>query len=316
MKKIFLPAGLMVYLVFINACKKVQANTSRAISQKKQFNTHWNAGKAELNHYELTQARYGELHKGHAVLVFVTEPFLKKKQVKPDGHSSDSIQVLKTNRLHRFTTGVYDYSLMNSTFTPIQIESFQHSIKITTTVQDWCGHVFSQFNLKGDDYRIRSFSYFESESDQDQEISASFHEDEVLNRIRIAPQSLPRGKIKVIASSFYTRLLHKDIGVVDATASLSNNKNHYFATGKATSKLTSYEIDYPSYGRKVSYVFEEKFPHKIIGWQEEYYSGFTSTKKLISRAKLKKNFMLAYWSKNGLKDAKLRVQLGLKKNWL
>ncbi|MEX2379219.1 MAG: hypothetical protein WD530_00630 [Vicingaceae bacterium] len=36
------------------------------------FNNYWFSGNAELSSYELKEARYGEIRKGEAVLVFVT----------------------------------------------------------------------------------------------------------------------------------------------------------------------------------------------------------------------------------------------------
>ena len=59
---------------------------------------YWNQGKAELTSFELQQARYGELHPGSAVLIFVTEPFSKTKQVKlddPRRAPDDAVEVLK-----------------------------------------------------------------------------------------------------------------------------------------------------------------------------------------------------------------------------
>ena len=37
-----------------------------------QFNDYWYAGDAELTRYALQQVRYGEVHEGDAVLIFVT----------------------------------------------------------------------------------------------------------------------------------------------------------------------------------------------------------------------------------------------------
>ena len=36
---------------------------------------YWDRGQAEVARYDLVQTRYGEPREGHAVLVFVTEPF-------------------------------------------------------------------------------------------------------------------------------------------------------------------------------------------------------------------------------------------------
>ncbi|MDP7238046.1 MAG: hypothetical protein QGI34_15090, partial [Candidatus Latescibacteria bacterium] len=39
------------------------------------FGDYWYQGKAEITSYTLKQARYGEIHDGHVVLIFVTEDF-------------------------------------------------------------------------------------------------------------------------------------------------------------------------------------------------------------------------------------------------
>ena len=81
------------------------------------FNSYWHAGKAELSKYSLQQSRYGELHEGHAVLVFVTERMNPKKQVKADRPGADTVPVLKLNATRKFNTGIYPYSVMTSVFT-------------------------------------------------------------------------------------------------------------------------------------------------------------------------------------------------------
>ncbi|MGB5358593.1 MAG: septum formation inhibitor Maf, partial [Eudoraea sp.] len=70
-----------------------------------EFKEYWYAGEAEITSYKLEQARYGELREGHAVLIFVTEPFLADKQVKADRSNSENIQVLKFNSTKKYFTG-------------------------------------------------------------------------------------------------------------------------------------------------------------------------------------------------------------------
>src|SRR5947208_4024310 len=78
-----------------------------------KFKEYWYKGKAELDRYSLTQARYGQTHEGEAVLIFVTEPFLKDKQVKYEhGVSKERLNVLKLNFTKRFFTGIYPYTLI------------------------------------------------------------------------------------------------------------------------------------------------------------------------------------------------------------
>ncbi len=57
-------------------------NNSLSNIEIEQFKGYWYQGKAELTRYQLEQARYGEIHSGDAVLIFVTENFLLDKQVK------------------------------------------------------------------------------------------------------------------------------------------------------------------------------------------------------------------------------------------
>ncbi len=81
------------------------------------FDSYWYQGKAELTRYALRQARYGETHDGEVVLIFVTEDFLPKLQVKHEaGDAADAISVLKLNAYRRFYTGIYPYTVMTSSF--------------------------------------------------------------------------------------------------------------------------------------------------------------------------------------------------------
>src|SRR5688572_8355489 len=104
-----------------------------------RFGRYWYQGKAELTRYALEQARYGELHKGDAVLVFVTEPFLPEKQVKLErGDPARGVSVLKLNSTRKFFTGIYPYSVMTSTFTPVDFGK-TGTLKVTSSTQEWCG---------------------------------------------------------------------------------------------------------------------------------------------------------------------------------
>ena len=91
-----------------------------ADAEHTQFNEYWYAGLAEVSGYDLLQSRYGEIHEGKAAMIFVTEPFSKKKQVKldnPGQAGKDNTSVLKLNSTRKFLTGIYPYSMMTSVFT-------------------------------------------------------------------------------------------------------------------------------------------------------------------------------------------------------
>jgi len=79
----------------------------------------WGDGQAELSGYDLTFPRYGQLRRGVAVTIFVTETFSNTLRVKADPGKhppSDEFPVMKLNLIEDYQTGVYDYNDMTSSF--------------------------------------------------------------------------------------------------------------------------------------------------------------------------------------------------------
>ena len=263
------------------------------------FNNYWYKGKAELCSYDYFINRYDEPRKGYQVFIFVTEDLSKSKQVKLDDAGKagdDRVPVLKLNALQRFQTGIYDYSVMSSLFTPVDINNFKHSLKATTTVQDWCGHVFTQLNLKNDKYHVAQFSYFESEGDKMSDTEGvAMLEDEVFTRLRIKPESLVSSNVKIIPNLTYTRLRHKPIAPQNASIEIKEN-------GK---NLKTCVVNYPEKKRRLEVSFEATSPYKIMGFKE--FDG----DKVMSESKLRKSVMSAYWSEHDVKSEPLRTALGL-----
>jgi len=171
-------------------------------------NNYWSQGKAEVNVYEVSQNRYQENHSGQLVSVFVTEDFLTDKQVKNEHYvNENSAWILKNIQLKKFTTGVYDYSLFNSVFTPIDRNKFPKSLKVSASSQEWCGTMYTQFNLiSNTDYKVEHNSYFETEGDKTTRIKKSYLEDEVFNVLRMNPLLLPLGTIQLIPPANYIQL--------------------------------------------------------------------------------------------------------------
>ena len=76
---IILAVFLPIIMIFLG-CSGVNSNQNPMIFPvSEKFGDYWYQGKAELNRFELSQVRYGEIRKGDAVLIFVTEDFLKDK---------------------------------------------------------------------------------------------------------------------------------------------------------------------------------------------------------------------------------------------
>ena len=281
--------------------KNHQATTSTetsVISKNDTFNNYWYSGKAEISSYALKQARYGEIRDGEVVLVFVTEPFSLSKQVKLDNAQkagNDNVSVMKLNHVRKFNTGIYDYSIITSTFTPINSKKHPFTIKATTSIQEWCGHTFTQLNLGDNTYNFKQFSYFEADGDQERTINAALLEEDLMTRIRINKGQLIEGEINLIPSTIYSRFNYKKMDVEKATISKTTLEN----------KLI-YSIKYLNIDRTISIDVEKEFPYKILGWSENDGTG------LITTATLKASSNEPYWKQKKLTDASKRKELKLK----
>ncbi|MEK6223912.1 MAG: hypothetical protein N2A97_03490, partial [Thermodesulfobacteriales bacterium] len=127
--------AIFALLATFSVVESQELSGSSAVVDSEEFKAYWYDGKAEITSYKLEQARYGELHEGYAVLVFVTEDFSKSKQVKldnPQNANGDDVKVLKLNRIKKFDTGIYRYSMMDSVFTPIYIGEYPNTLKVTS----------------------------------------------------------------------------------------------------------------------------------------------------------------------------------------
>ncbi len=305
---------LLFFLVLFSACKE-QVGKAEHISHKdndmnlskakpvrntlsERFKDYWYSGKAEITSFKLEQARYGELRSGSAVLIYVTEPFLADKQVKADRSNPNNVSVLKLNSTKKFLTGIYPYSIMNSSFYPVSDN--QHAIKLTASVQEWCGQVFTQLNNR-DKFEVSSFSYFEAEGDKTITLDKTHLENEIWNKIRIDPNNLPVGNITMIPSMEYVRLAHKPLKAYEARAEMKTEANQ-----------NTYIITYPELDRTLAISFNATFPYAIESWSETYTSGFgANAQTLTTKATKIKTLKRAYWQENKNSDVFLRDSLGL-----
>lgn len=300
-------SGFIFLFVILTSCKSETENTAKlaaVINSKKikdsvnnitkpkqplskDFKTYWYANEAEISSYKLQQYRYGELREGTAILVYVTEDFLPNKQVKADKYNPKNIPVLKLNATKKFVTGIYPYSIMQSTFYPVA--NNQHALKVSTSIQEWCGHVYTQLNNKND-FEITTHSYFESEADYTSSIEKTILENELWTQLRINPKTLPTGNLKIVPSLESTRLNHYKIKAYNANAVLKNN---------------SYTLTYPELNRTLIINFNSNFPFDILSW-EETVSGSTTTATKLETLKSD------YWNKKSTTNEVLREQLQLK----
>ncbi len=300
MKQIINTYTLTFFSFLFFFCSKPEIKKERVknnlvkIKKHSNFNTYWYSGKAEITSYKLSQVRYGEIYKGTTVNIFVTEEFLPEKQVKADHQNEKNIPILKLNSTKKFTTGIYPYSLMTSTFSPIDIN--KKTLKISFSSQEWCGNTFAQLNNKNE-YQIQFYSYFESNSDKKIALKKDILENELWNQLRISPEKIPVGELQIIPSFEYLSLHHKKFQAYKAVASLVKNEEYLM-----------YTINYPSLKRKLSIQLTEGFPFTIESWEEEITS---RGKALRTKAKKIKTIQSAYWRKSGVADVDERKILGL-----
>jgi len=257
----------------------------------KAFRSYWYMGSAEINSFVLSQERYGELRDGEAVLIFVTEDFLKDEQVKANIRTPEVIPVLKFNSTKSFQTGIYPYSVMQSAFYPVRM--FSEGLKVTSSVQEWCGQTYTQLNNR-ENFEIKSHSYFEGEADQEFELESAVLENSIWTLIRINPEELPLGTFSAIPDIAYLQMYHKPLKSYQAHAELSSDS------------LYHYKINYPKLNRSLNIDFETTSPFKIVGWQEVQLD-----KGLSSVAQLKASVQLPYWQLNKAKDSIYRNDLKL-----
>ncbi len=272
-----------------------------------EFAEYWYAGNAELTRYTLEQARYGEIHDGEAVLIFVTEDFLTDKQVKFEGgeRGENVKSVLKLNATRKFYTGIYPYSMMTSVFSPVDGSK---TLKVTTTSQEWCGHTFSQLNLKRNRYQGVLHSYFMDEGDQQFSVNDVLLEDEIWTRIRLDPDKLPIGNISLVPNTMFLRLNHREFDVESAEATIQTISDPSISTNK----LKKYRLVYQDFHRTLEITFDSVFPHTIYAWEEEVESGFGKDKKTLTTKAVRTHSMNSpYWGQHNVADAPLRKKLGL-----
>jgi hypothetical protein len=276
-------------------------------ADRDDFGKYWYNGQAEITRYQLEQARYGEIRQGDAVLIYVTEDFLKDKQVKYEyGSKDNATTVLKLNFTKKFYTGIYPYSIMSSIFTPV--DGISPTLKVTSSSQEWCGHTFVQLNHRDDHIRVLLRSYFQAEGDRDFSLDAAYMEDEIWTEIRLAPEQLPRGDIEIIPGMQFARLRHVPIKIEKAHAKLQSAASPQLSD----QPLSQYSLHYPALNRQLTILFETSFPHQIVGWEERYKSGSGAGEKtLISKATRTHSIRSDYWNRNKESDSQLRQELGI-----
>ncbi len=289
---------ILIFLFSLSGCSNQNLQTENGIGISEESKKYWYTGEAEITSFRINQARYGEIREGDAVMIFVTEDFSKDGYTKTDKPGSESLPVLKMNFTKNFVTGIYPYSIMTSTFIPF--ENYGPVLKISCSVQEWCGHVYMQLtNKKQMEYLVHS--YFENENVADGKIESALTEDEIWNLIRIYPESIPEGSQQVIPPFHFLRMKHFEMKTY--TCEISKTVSD---TG-----ISAITMDYPELQRTMKIYYQSEFPRQITGWQESYPDGQGDNPPiLISTGERIRTIRSPYWTKNKSSDEIIRKELG------
>ncbi len=122
-------------------------------------------------------------------------------------------------------------------------------------------------------------------------------EDEVFNRIRLAPESLPIGPTQALPSSLDIRLYHLPVKPLDAEGRLED-----LPDGERR-----YTLRY-SDGTELRVRFGADFPRPILGWEKARNVG---GQQMTTKATRRSVEQWPYWRYNNLEDTTYRRQLGL-----
>src|SRR5688500_8504025 len=116
--------SLPVLLLVLSLAGGNAAAAETVAAPSPAFMQYWKSGLAELTSYDVAAERYGEMRKGQGVMVFVYEEINADTRIKVESAKTPPakrIPVLKLNNVLKFSTGVYDYSIMTSVFAGLTV---------------------------------------------------------------------------------------------------------------------------------------------------------------------------------------------------
>lgn len=236
------------------------------LAKDQAFQQYWNTGLSEVNTYEVTQTIDTSQKTRQAQLIFRIVDFDTKKHGQATSlNKSESTTVLKQNLIQKIDTGVYEYSLMNSTFTPTNYVVFPHALKVEYAKQNTQGQEYSQVDWQGQTFLYKRKSDFQPKAQQDTSVKTAWLEDEIWNRVRLSPQTLPDGEIEMIPSLEYLHTTNQKVEAISCKATLEEKTDSL-----SKQVLKNYTIEYPEKHRKVSIQFEAQFPYKILNWESSF----------------------------------------------
>ena len=301
---------------FIGSCHSPVAQPVRTSLPPPEFDagfwSAWGDGQAELAGYDLVYPRYGQLRRGTAVTVFVTEPFSNTARVKADPGKhppSDEFPVMKLNLVKDFQTGIYDYNLMLSSFValkPVNERPAGFPTKASFSSQEWCGQVYEQLLFDSTSIRSESHSYFDGEADRQARVdypANGVSADTLFLWVRgMAAPALKPGEernVTLLRSLEAVRLGHQPLAWAEGKLSRGSSLDAVrVPAGAFEAEVWKVRM---ADGLVLTIWTEQASPHRILGWEST--SG--------ERAELLGSARMKYWMLNSEGNESLLKQLGL-----
>ena len=162
--------------------------------------------------------------------------------------------------------------------------------------------MYLQLNRRRQGYDILKHSYFQAEVDQHFKLDPVWLEDELWTQIRLQPENLPTGNISIAPGFQLVQLWHLPLQPEKAQAALTRLDD---------GKYQRYRLEYKSIERILEIVFETRFPHIIVRWEEKFRRQ-ASDPWQVTKAERTHSVQLDYWKRHNVEDLPLRQKLGLK----
>lgn len=283
-----------------------------AVGPSDAFLQRWKAGWAEISVYDAQEERYGALRPAQEVLIFVTEELDEKTRIKIESDRippARHVPVLKLNRVLKFNTGIYDYSVMTSVFAGLSGPGVERALqpqKISFTSQEWCGQVYHHWLPRKRGVESELHSYFEAEGDERATIpwprNEAYFADElpILFRELDGPflQAGETRTVSLLPRLWTLRKQHRPSEFTSAVLKKGSPVS-FTAEGKERRALP-YSV--ATLRDTVTYFIEDAGDRRVLGWK-----GPGAETGVLTRTLRK-----AYWKRNGPENAPLREELGLR----
>jgi len=257
----------------------------------------WGDGKAELSGYRATVMRYGAPREAEIVLVYVTEPLDRATLIKDDEAGARGVPVLKLNFSEKFQTGIYPYSLMTSVFAPVDgyLPTRFAPVKVTLSVQEWCGHVFHGVWAGEHAYESQIISYFASEGEHTETIEAgvgALYEDALFIQLRELDGAFANGgdwSGPIVPRLWNARRAHTPLRPVAARITRTHRDGG----------IDRFTLTYASVER--TFDVEQTAAKRVVAW----------TANDGEHGEILRTARLPYWGLNDPGNESYREQLGL-----